>query len=102
MGYLTELNTLLRFSTKDIDPQTLKVGTSYTIMRPRERMFPLHIAVLLIDENWNFYGYAVVHESTIKEKTTALRFEVLTLFSPAEQKVYTSRFLEAARKTGEI
>lgn len=101
MGYMTELNTLLRFPKGSIDPTELAVGKTYTITRDRERTFPLHIAILLIDENWTFYGYCVVHEATIKDKHTTLTFEVLSLFSPEEQKIYKDNFLAAATKTKE-
>lgn len=102
MGYFTELNTLVRFPKNSLDPKDLAVGKKYTITRERERTFPLHIAMLLIDEYWNFYGYCVAHEAVIKNKQTTLTFEVLTLFSPEEQKLYKQKFLEAAKMTGEV
>ena len=101
MGYFTEINTLLRLP-KDFDTSRLALSKSFTIVKEKERVFPLHIAVLLIDEDWNFYGYVVVHESVLKDKTTTLRFEVLSLFSPKEQKLYKDKFLQAAKITGEI
>ncbi len=60
MGYIVELNTLLGLP-KEFDTSTLVVGNKYTISKDRERAFPLHIAILIVDSRWNFYGYAVAH-----------------------------------------
>ena len=101
MGYITELNTLLGLP-KDFDVRTLSIGKTYSVLKERERTFPLHIAILLVDSEWNFYGYAVVHSAVLKEGTSTLEFTVLSLFSPEEQTLYKEKFLAAAKKTGEI
>ena len=101
MGYLVELNTLLGLPP-GFDTSTFKIGLRYTIIRDRERAFPLHIAMLLIDSAWNFYGYAVAHSALVKDQKTEIEFEVLSLFSPAEQNIYKSKFLEAAKITEEV
>jgi len=56
----------------------------------------------MVDEKWEFFGYCVVHSSEIKNQQTVLIFEVLSIFTPEERKIYTERFAEVARKTGEI
>lgn len=53
MGYMVELNTLLGLP-KDFDAATLTVGQQYTILKDRERAFPLHVAILIVDSEWNF------------------------------------------------
>lgn len=58
--------------------------------------------MLLEDFDGTFYGYCVVSEAVIKNRKTKLTFEVLSLFSPKEQKNYHDRFFEAAEKTGEL
>lgn len=47
MGYFTELNTLLRLPKDSIDVSTFAIGKKYTVTKDNERMFPLHIAMLL-------------------------------------------------------
>ena len=101
MGYTVELNTLLRIP-KDFEPKKLAIGSRYQITIPRERAFLLHLAILLIDTDWNFYGYVVAHEAVVRDGTTQIKFEVLSLFSPNEKKLYKEKFLEAAKKTGEV
>ena len=101
MGYIAELNTLLRVA-KGTTYKDYEVGKTYTITVPRERFFPLHIAILMIDEKWEFFGYCVVHSSKIENQQTVLNFEVLSIFSREERDIYTKRFAEVAKKTGEI
>ncbi len=101
MGYMTELNTLLR-PPQSFDFSSITPGLRATVTIARERTFPLHIAVLLVDHDWNFYGYAVVHQAVITNDTTKLTFEMLTVFSEQDKKRYRTLFMEAAKKTGEI
>lgn len=101
MGYLTELNTLLGLP-KGFETRSLVVGKTYTVLKERERAFPLHIAILIVDYEWNFYGYAVVNSALLKEGKSTLEFTVLSLFTPEEQKLYKEKFVSAARLTGEI
>lgn len=101
MGAYIELNTLLR-PPEGFDFTALSVGKKYSVILERERIFPLHIAVLLIDKDWNFYGYVVAHSANIIDKKTKIEFEVITLFSKDEQKLYQEKFIEAGKITGEV
>lgn len=101
MGYMTELNTLIGLP-KDFDPQILAVGQTYAIVKDRERSFPLHIAMLLVDSEWNFYGYAVVDSLFSKEGKSTLQFRVLSLFNESERALYKEKFVTAAKMTGEL
>lgn len=98
---MVELNTVLRLP-KDFDASQLHVGTRYVVVKERERVFPLHVAILIVDCEWNFYGYAVAHSAVIGDLKTEIEFEVLSLFTMQEQAMYKSKFLEAAKKTGEV
>lgn len=101
MGYMVELNTLLGLP-KDFDATSLVVGQQYTIFKERERAFPLHVAILMVDADWNFYGYAVAHQIVVKDQKTEIKFEVLSLFTFEERVLYKNKFSEAAKKTGEV
>lgn len=101
MGYLVELNTLIGLP-KGFDPATLEMGKRYTILKDRERAFPIHLAMLIVDGEWNFYGYGVAHSAVVGGEKTTIEFEVLTLFSPEEQKLYKDKFVTAAKLSGEI
>jgi len=101
MGYMTELNTLLGLP-KSFPISTLKVGGVYSVVKDRERSFPLHIAMLMVDSEWNFYGYGVANSTICKEQKTIIEFTVLSLFTLPEKKMYKEKFLEAAKITGEV
>lgn len=98
---MTELNTLLGLP-QDFDVKTLVVGKKFSVLKNQERAFPLHIALLLVDKQWNFYGYCVAHSAKTFDHQTEIEFEVLTLFTTQEQMLYKEKFLEAAKKTGEV
>ena len=98
---MTELNTLIGLP-KEFQTQTLEIGKTYFIHKERERTFPLHIAMLMVDFEWNFYGYAVVNSLTLKEGKSTLEFTVLVLFTEQEKKLYKEKFVYAATQTGEI
>ncbi len=101
MGYYVEMNTLVRL-TDDIDPSMLAVGKKYIMKRERERIVPLHIALLLVDKDWNFYGYCRVNKTIVSENATEMEVEVLSLFDEAEREIYKKRFIEAGKITKEI
>lgn len=81
MGYMTELNTLIGLP-KDFDTSTLKVGETYSVTKDRERSFPLHIAMLVIDSEWTLYGYAQAVSTENKDQKCTLTFSVISLFTP--------------------
>lgn len=101
MGYLTELNTLLGLP-KDFDISNLSVGSKHVITKDRERAFPLHIAILMVTCDWDFLGYAVCHSMKNEDQKCVIHFEVISLFTPEEQLLYKTKFLEAAKFTGEV
>lgn len=101
MGYITELNTLIGLP-KDFDISQLEVSKKYTIIRDRERSFPLHIAMLMVTPDWDILGYATVHSMKNYNKRCELEFEVISIFNDSDKKIYKARFLEAAKVTGEV
>lgn len=101
MGYMTELNTLIGLP-KDFDVSALAVNQTYTVTKDRERSFPLHIAMLVVDSEWNFYSYAQATSTENKDQKCILTFQMISLFSPEEQNLYKQKFVEAAKVTGEV
>lgn len=101
MGYIIELNTLIGLP-QDFNIKQLSVGNKYTILRDRERAFPLHIAMLMVTRDWDILGYAVVHSAKNFDNKCELQFEVISIFNEEEKKLYKAKFLEAAKFTGEV
>ncbi len=102
MGYFAEVNPLLRLPKNNLDPTKLEIGETYFTEKENERIFPLHCAILLEGADGIFYGYCTAESITIKNKKSIIEFKVLSLFSPEERQIYTKRFIEAAKLTGEI
>lgn len=98
---MVELNTLLGLP-KEFETGTLAVGKKYQIIKDRERAFPLHVAMLVVDCDWNFYGYSVARSIVVHDQKTEIEFEMLSLFTPEEQKIYKENFVTAAKLTGEV
>jgi len=44
----------------------------------------------------------VAHSSRVYDQKTELDVEMLSLFTPVEQRMYKDRFVEAGKKTGEV
>lgn len=101
MGYITELNTLIGLP-KGFDVTGLEVGKTYSIIKERERSFPLHIAMLIVDADWNFYGYGKVDSLHSRDGKSTLKLTVLSLFDENEKKLYKEKFIFAAKQTGEV
>lgn len=101
MGYYVEVNTLVRLP-EETSFSSLEVGQKLTIQRERERIVPLHIALLFIDKDWNFYGYCRVNSIELKEQTTKMEVEILLLFNEEERKLYKEKFIEAGKITEEV
>lgn len=101
MGDYVEINTLVRLPN-EFDIPSLKVGKKITIERERERIVPLHIALLLIDKDWNFHGYCRVNSIETKEQKTVMEVEMISLFNSEEQRLYKQNFVEAGEITGEV
>lgn len=101
MGYYVEVNTLVRLP-KEFDISSLMVGKKITIIRERERIVPLHIALLLIDKDWNFFGYCRVNSTETKEQKTVMEVEIVSLFDLEAQKLYKQKFSEVGKITGEV
>lgn len=101
MGYYVEVNTLVRLP-EDANIAKLVIGKKIIITRERERIVPLHIALLIVDKDWNFYGYCRVNSSEIKDQTTKMEVEIISLFNPKERKIYKEKFVAAGKITGEV
>ena len=101
MGYYLEVNTLVRLPV-ETDFSALGIGQKLIIQRERERLVPLHIALLFIDKDWNFYGYCRVNWLEVKNKATKMEVEILSLFNENEKNIYKEKFIEAGKITEEV
>lgn len=101
MGSKIEVNSLVRLPDT-INANELVEGQRVQFIRENERIIPLQIALLMINQDWNFYGYCRVVSLQTKQDQTQVEIEVLTLFNKDESKIYKDNFRKAGLLTGEI
>ncbi len=94
MGYLLEINSLLRIPPNSIDFSKIKVGDRLTIKKDGERLFPLNIPIEICDENYNYYGKVIVKKLTLENQKTILGIEVIKVFSKEEAQIFTKNFIK--------
>lgn len=100
MGAQIELNTMLRLGPNDNKGSELKIGGKYTISKSNRRIYLMDIAILLLEENWDAIGYCAIRKTTIENGKMEITFELLSRFSPEEQRIVTNTMLEGMRLCG--
>ena len=100
MGTQIELNTMLRLGKDDVIPAELVVGKSFCSTKNNVRIYPMDLAILLLAEDWTAQGYCAVRKTVVKNGQMEVEFEVLTLFTPEEQKLVTATMLAGLKKCG--
>ena len=100
MGAQIELNTMLRLGPTDVKGIDLKIGGKYTISKSNRRIYVMDIAILLLEENWDAIGYCAIRKTTIENGKMEITFELLSRFSPEEQRIVTDTMLEGLRLCG--
>ncbi len=98
MGYLLEINSLLRIPPNSINLSKIKVGDKFTIEKDGERLFPLNIPIEICDENYTYYGKVVIKKLTLENQKTILEIEVIKVFSKEEAQIFTKNFIKLPEK----
>lgn len=94
MGYHLEFNCLLVVSSGSLDFKSLQPGEKHQIMKEKERLYPLNIAIEICDENYQYYGKVAVRKLTLEAGKTTLDIEILRVFSAEEATAYTNTFIK--------
>jgi len=102
MGYHIEINTMLRLREADVKLEDLQIGRQYTVSKSNIRIYPTDMAILFLSENWIVLGYCAIRKILISNKNMEITFEILSLFTSDEQKIYAVRLKEALTTTHEI
>ena len=100
MGFFVEINSLLKILKTDNILPDLQVGKTYTLKKDNTRLYMVDVPMVLVDEDWYSYGYAVVKKLSWIGKEVEVSFEVLSLFTPEESKVHTDKLIEALKLSG--
>ena len=96
-----EINSLVILPDR-INTNDLAEGQRLQFTRKDERTIPLQTALLMIDQDWNFYGYCRVISLQTTKGQTQVEIEVLILFTKDEVELYKNNFMKAGRMTGEV
>jgi hypothetical protein len=94
MGYQVEFNCLLVVPHSTLDLDTLTAGATYTLVKEKERLYPLNMPIEICNEAYEYYGKIAVRKLTLEAGKTELVIEVLKIFTPDEKKVYTNNFIK--------
>jgi hypothetical protein len=97
MGYHLEFNCLLSVPGESFDFAAMQTGQSYQIVKEKERLYPLNIAIEICDENYQYHGKIAVRKLSLEAGKTTLEIEVLKVFSPEEAAVYSDNFIKPSQ-----
>ena len=93
MGFKTVINTLLRLSfSQGLDLNNLIVGKTYQFEKKEERVYPLHVPVLLLSDDWKYIGLVNIDEVTIGNGYTKGYYTLATIFDEKTSELFFSCF----------
>jgi len=93
MGFKTIINTLLRLSiTQGLDLNNFEVGKTYHFEKKEERIYPLHVPVPLLTEDWKYVGLVNINEITLGNGSTKGIYTVITIFDKETSDLFFSCF----------
>jgi hypothetical protein len=93
MGYKTVINTLLHLKkSQGLDISKLEVGKEFRFEKDGERVFPLHVAVPLVTDEWVYVGLARIEEVTAGHGKTVGTYRVIDVFDEDTRKVFSQHF----------
>lgn len=96
MGYIAEFNWYI--VDKQNNLKEITEGQELTITKSGERIYPLNLPLLLLDADWNVYGYAAVQSAERSSNQTIVRYKVLKILSNQEKEVFTRVIKEIHKK----
>jgi len=90
MGYSVKFNWALKISP----PDPIALNCSYEFSKSGNRIFPIDIAIDLIDEDRTAIAKVKIKSFTNDGLTTTGRFEVVKIYSGEEKQVLTNYWIE--------
>jgi hypothetical protein len=75
-------------------PTDLKVGETYVVRKDGYRIIPFNVPTELADSQFKYLGKVKVTKLVVTPGGTDITFEVLKLFSPEEQEIYSNNFIK--------
>ena len=95
MRYPTELDYVLKIREGQGLPEDPQLGVSYTFTKTIERVYPLRLPILLVDDDIHVYGKCVILESTVRNGMTTGIYEIVDLFNEEKSEIFTQDLKES-------
>lgn len=94
MGYITEFNWILKLKEEQgLNETNIEVDKIYDFNKKDNRVYPLGIPMLLVNNNWEAVGTVEVLESTINKNSTIGKYKVIKIHQDVDKEVLT-KFLQ--------
>lgn len=97
MRFETEFNYILKIREAQGLPATPKEGETYSFEKTIERIYPLHLPILLCDDDHNVIGKCIILAYTAGNKKTTGKYKIVSLFNEAKKKIFTGDLLETIK-----
>ena len=104
MGYKTEINYILKCSSKKEGNSLnnkLSVGKRVVVTKSGERTFVLNSPIMIADHNWVVVGMCKITRAVVSKEETVLIATILTVFTKEEQEV-VSKVIQDAEKVKDL
>ncbi|TKJ17150.1 hypothetical protein CEE44_01280 [Candidatus Woesearchaeota archaeon B3_Woes] len=95
MRYPTELDYVLKIREGQGLPKDPQLGVVYEFTKTIERIYPLRIPILLVDDDLNAYGKCVILQTNVGKGNTTGLYEIVSLFDEEERKIFTKDIKES-------
>lgn len=102
MRFETEFDYVLKIREAQGLPGDPQVGETYAFQKTIERIYPLHLPILLVDDDYRAYGKCIILEYTAGGGMTRGKYQIVALFDAAKAKVFTDDLLESVAIVTEL
>ncbi len=94
MRFETEFDYVLKIREAQGLPRQPEIGQTYSFQKTIERIYPLHLPILLVDDDYKVYGKCIILEYTAGGGMTKGQYQIVALFDAEKAKVFTDDLLE--------
>lgn len=94
MRFETEFDYVLKIREAQGLPENPQEGEIYSFEKTIERIYPLNLPILLMDDDYKVIGKCVILEYTAGNGVTKGKYKIESVFSEEKSKVFTDDILE--------
>lgn len=90
MGYKTIINWILKLN----DIPTLETNKSYKFLKEKNRVYPLHLPLFLVNENLEVIAAVEITTYSVFEDKTAGMYKVIKIYKDEQKQILTKTIQE--------